>query len=95
MRQTWVGVGGTIEGIENREIIKGVVWTEVTYTNPIANGSSGSALLNCDGEIVAIVYGGGDTIAQHEKSKRKNFKNAVLWNSDDYKIVYEQKSRRC
>ena len=78
----WTSIGGKIVGTtemmiphENgfsglrEEIVEGVLWyywTEVGYTNPTIAGSSGSALLNCDGEIVGIVYGGGIVVPEHK-----------------------------
>ena len=74
----WLGVGGTITGTENLG-----AWTDVIFTNPTAGGASGSALLNCDGEIVVINYGGTVSVPDGEQVNQI-LQNEVIWDSGGY-----------
>ena len=67
----WASAGGTITES---------AWLsdDVTFTNPTAGGASGSALLNCDGEIVAINYGGLVDVPEREQVN-EIFQNEVIW----------------
>lgn len=83
----WASAGGTITGTEEQE-----TWTDVVFTNPTAGGASGSALLNCDGEIVAINYGGTVSVPDREQVN-DILQNVVIWDSVSYMAYLKDEKR--
>ena len=83
----WASAGGRITGTEERE-----TWTDVIFTNPTAGGASGSALLNCDGEIVGINYGGTVSVPNKERVN-EILQNEVIWDSASYMAYLKDEKR--
>jgi S1-C subfamily serine protease len=83
----WVAAAGTLTALNNMGS-----WSEVVLAIPTEGGTSGSAILNCSGEMVAINYGGSTSIPDPE-ALSSVLQNQVVWDGPPYRslLVDEKK----
>ena len=83
----WVAAAGTLTALNNMGS-----WSEVVLAIPTEGGTSGSAILNCSGEMVAINYGGSTSIPDPE-AVSSVLQNQVVWDGPPYRslLVDEKK----
>jgi len=77
----WVTAAGTLSTLRDMGS-----WSEVVLKIPTAVGTSGSAILNCSGEIVAINYGGGTYIPDPE-AVSSVLQTQVVWDGPPYRSL--------
>ena len=81
----WASAGGTITGIAFGSY-------DIVFTHPNGQGASGSALLNCDGEIVGVVWGTTNWVSDLEQAN-EILQNDVIWDSVSYLAFFENEHR--
>ena len=83
----WVAAAGTLSALNHMGS-----WSEVELAIPTEGGTSGSAILNCSGEIVAINYGGATSIPDPE-AMSSVLQNQVVWDGPTYRSLLDDKKK--
>ena len=81
----WAVTAGSVVGIDDSGYS-----TLVQVTNPGAEGASGSALLNMQGQVVGLIQGGTSTVRNRESTIAR-LQTEPVWSSTAYQAVFDAK----